>query len=246
MGSFRFGRNGGGGASSFKEKENERRNSSGAVFGDGECDNDVFWKDNFGVFFINELTNLNMRGYTVLELMIVISTIAILSMMGIIGLRGASEREQLAAASRQLLGDLVSTRNKATSGMSKAGFSLEKSSADSYKIFKYNFVSCSDPVDCGNYCDDCPGGATDCQYCKEEIGTFYFNNPSTVPPTRSVVSIDTDFSVYFFRAPRIGKALINNDPSIDSLEIILNHAKLPFTKKIKVEGAGEAVKIYEE
>ena len=196
------------------------------------------------------ISNLfEMKGYTVLELMIVISTIAILSMMGIVGLRGASEREQLAAAGRQLLGDLKSTQNKAVSGMGKAGFSLEKSSSDSYKIFtlKYSFASCpGGATDCGHYCDDCPGDAADCQYCKEELGTFYFSNPPTVPPARSVVSIDTDFSIYFFRAPHIGKALINNDPLIDSLEIVLNHARLPFTKKIKIEGADVAVRIYEE
>lgn len=194
-----------------------------------------------------------MRGYTLLELMIVISTIAILSMMGIIGFRGASEREQLAAASRQLLGDLKSTQNKAVSGMGKAGFSLEKSGVNSYKMFiyKYSFDTCPDgETECTEgYCNDCPGGASACSYCKEEIGTSYFNNPPTTPPTRSVVTIDAPdaFSVYFFRPPNMGKALIKeNGVEVESLEVILKHTRLPTSeKKVIIEGT-EAVKIYEE
>ena len=183
---------------------------------------------------------LLMRGYTIVELMIVISTIAILSLMGIVGMRGAGEREELAAAGRQLLGDLISTQNKASAGYKKAGFSLEGGAGNSYKIFAYfyDYSSCSG--DEGSWEYDCPGGESLCSWCKEEMAEILF--------TSSQVEIDSppSFSVYFFRPPNIGKARILEDGTeVDQLEIVLKHSKLPFSKRIIVESP-TAVKVYEE
>jgi len=182
-----------------------------------------------------------MKGYTVLELMIVMGTIAILSMMGLVGIRGASEREALAAASRQLLGDLISTQNKATSGYKKAGFSLASSGGNSYKIYAYHY---DDFSFCGGVATDsweydCPGGAGSCGFCKEEIANITLTSPKVE------ITSPSSFEVYFFRPPNMGKALINGGAGPDPLEITLKHTKLPFEKKVIVAGT-EAVRIYEE
>lgn len=181
-----------------------------------------------------------MRGYTIVELMIVIGVITTLSVISLVGIRGAAEREELVAASRQLAGDLISAQNKASSGKSKAGFEVVSTGATGYKmnVYKYSYDSCLPPaeaIDCvDDYCDDCPSGEASCTYCKEEVSEFSFNSPQV-----QIVS-PASFSVYFFRPPNMGRALL----SVDPLEITLQH-ELGFEKKVVVSGA-DTVQIYEE
>jgi prepilin-type N-terminal cleavage/methylation domain-containing protein len=181
-----------------------------------------------------------MKGYTLVELMIVVGVITTLSIIALVGIRGAAEREELVAAGRQLVGDLVSAQNKASSGKDKAGFAVEKTSATSYRtvVYKYSYASClaGEVLDCsGDYCDDCPSGETNCSYCRELVGEFSFASPQ--------VTIDSpaDFSVYFFRPPNIGRALLSLDP----LRITLLHTGLGFEKTVVVRGTSP-VQIYEE
>lgn len=183
-----------------------------------------------------------MRGYTIVELMIVIGVITLLSTITLVGIRGAGEREELVAASRQLVGDLVSAQNKASSGKNKAGFEVERTGPSSYRIlvYKYSYSFCPAPgaeIDCnvgGNRCDDCPSGETTCFYCREVL------SESSFASTQVTILSPASFSVYFFRPPNMGRALLSADP----LEITLQH-ELGFEKTIVVSGA-DTVQIYEE
>ena len=184
-----------------------------------------------------------MKGYTLIELMVVISTITILSLIGIVGIRGAMEREELAAASRQLVGDFLSLQNKASAGMKSAGFSLERGeNEDFYRIYKYlytDFSPCGGEAS-GEWEYDCPGGEALCGYCKTEVNRIYFPSPQVY------FESPASFAVYFFRPPNIGKArILREGVEGDRLEIVLKHEKLPFSKTVVIESE-RTVKIYEE
>jgi Tfp pilus assembly major pilin PilA len=190
-----------------------------------------------------------MKGYTVIEVMVVLGTIAVLAAVGVLGLRGADEREQLVAAQRQLLGDLRITQNKAISGREKAGFGIKKESDSAYAIYRYRF---SDLTDCSpstaSY--DCPGDETSCSYCWEKVGDDISFKSSFVSfaPT-------TSFNIYFFRPPNTGTArlvTVPDDPLSaglveSSVAITLTHERLPASsKRIVVEAVGDIAKVYED
>ena len=175
----------------------------------------------------------NPKGYSMIELVLVMGVLVVLMLLTVTGLRGSQEREDLVAAQRKLLGDFKSVQAKAVAGMEAAGFGIEHNlgvdGKSQYRLvqYRYDLETEGECTDLGgtwaDWADDCPSGESSCFYCKIDLNTMSLAEFSS--PREKVGFIDdlSEFSVYFFRAPNTGQGKIILPESTETLTLTLEH-----------------------
>lgn len=194
----------------------------------------------------------NPKGYSMIELVLVLGVLAVLMFLTVSGLRGSQEREDLVTAQRKLLGDFKSVQVKALAGVEAAGFGIEHNlgvdGKSQYRTVQYRYdleieTECTDLGGTWDeWADDCPSGESSCFYCKIDLNTMSLSEFTSPREKVGFTDDPSEFSVYFFRAPNTGQGKIIVPASTETLTLTLEHQNGQ-TVTIEIDTAGLVAQI---
>lgn len=192
---------------------------------------------------IKKLPRRTQAGYSVIELVAVISIMLVLFFLTVGGLRGSQEHEDLIAAQRILVGDLRGMQTKAITGVDAAGYGVSSNGGSEYQTvaYRYNLPedSCSGEFVAG-WDRDCPGETTTCSVCKLILRAVSLNQVA-LPRINIGFPDPTSFEIYFYRAPSNGRGEIID--AAQSLIIGLEHAKSGEKVGVSVDASGSLAQV---
>jgi prepilin-type N-terminal cleavage/methylation domain-containing protein len=181
------------------------------------------------------------KGFTLLEVIVVVVIIALLSVIFIANFRGGEQQFALQRSVHKLAQDLRRAQGLALAGQEfkgifQGGYGIHfVETPESEKTGKYIlFVDCNNnntfDGEAATPCDDCTGASCIEDIFSEEVEEIPLENEIKISKLKPTFPLD----IVFY--PPDPETTINNDPSISSASITLNFNGQ--TKKITVNTAG--------
>ena len=198
--------------------------------------NKYFFERFYSVKNSHEISNgVNNKGFTLLEITIVVSIIILLSVIFVANYRGGEKQYALKRSAHQLAQDIRRAQEMALSGQEfqgafQGGFGihLEVTSAEETTGTYTLFVDCDNEkdFDTGFTCYDCTGESCIGPLFSEEIEIFSFETG---------IKIVTPLDIVFF--PPDPEITINEDPNLTETSVVLSFDG-QFEKTITINKVG--------